>query len=103
MRGAALESRAVDPGTMVTHAWRREESPLPRAPQPHALVVPGTKRAGLPPTGDSPPNPSHEGSSVQASGSELSGPVVLGSGPVCEGEADPVERGRQRRAHVAGQ
>ena len=85
MRGAALESRAVDPGTVVTHAWRREESPLPRAPQPHALVVPGAKCAGLPPTGDSPPNPSREGSRVQASGGELPGPVVPDSGPVCEG------------------
>src|SRR5436190_15854821 len=101
MRGAALESRAVDPGTMVTHACRREESPLPRAPQPHALVVPAAKRAGLPPTGDSPPNPSHEGSSVQTSGSELSGPLVPGCRAVGEGEADFVERRRQRPTHIA--
>src|SRR5207244_13288108 len=62
MRGAAFESRAVDPGTVVTHAWRRDEGPLPRAPQPHALVVPGAKPAGLPPPGDSPPNTSPEAS-----------------------------------------
>ena len=36
-----------------------KKSPLPRVPQPHVLVVPGVKRAGLPPTGDSRPNPSH--------------------------------------------